>query len=193
MWPALALSLGKSILDEQNRKQDLASNVITQKYSPWTGMAADFSSQGENATGKNMLMGIASGLMAQKEATAAAEAAKTAQDKADGDFYASNGDLMRGERGNSIVKQSAFAKAAGQGPLRAPATQVAPSPAPMSAPEQNPWLALTQRPLLPMEAALPDPAPAPRLDPTAGNRTAMWDMFNRITPANAPFKGGGFR
>lgn len=128
MWQHLALAAGKSILDNQANKQNLASQVITQKYSPWTGQRADFSGQGQNSFGSNMLAGIGGAMLdakadAAKEAEAVAK--KTAQDKADGDYYASNSDLMRGERGNTIAPaKSSFAAIA---PSRSPATTAAPS------------------------------------------------------------------
>jgi hypothetical protein len=129
-WLPLAMAAGKSVMDNQNNKQNLASNVITQKYSPWTGAQADFSAQGKNSFADNMIKGGAGAMMqygAEKAAAGDAMAAKTQADKASGDFYASNGDLMRGDRGNSIAAKSSF-----NVPSRAPATIVAPQSAPQS-------------------------------------------------------------
>lgn len=95
MWAQLAMAGLKSIADNQANKQNLASNVITQKYSPWTGQRADFSAQGKNSAVSNMIAGYGSGLL-QDRADAEWEAnrprtpeeLKSAADKSDGDFYA---------------------------------------------------------------------------------------------------------
>ncbi len=119
MWQALAMAGVKSLLDEQNRKKDIASNVITQRYSPWTGARADFSAQGQNKSGSNMLQGLAAGLMDTKEAEEVKDIAPVT-DAAGGATQASTAYLTMPER-------RAAAKSAFSPPSRAPATQVAPT------------------------------------------------------------------
>jgi hypothetical protein len=94
MWQQLAMAAAKSIQDERNRQNDIASNVITQKYSPWTKQSADFSSIAKNNTIGNLMAGYGSGLLqdrmdqmweAQRPRTEAEK--KAIQDKADGEFY----------------------------------------------------------------------------------------------------------
>lgn len=97
MWQQLALAGLKSIQDEENRRNDLASNVITQKYSPWTGARADFSGQGKRNTMSNMIAGYGSGLLQDRQDELfekekqwydqQANKDKVADWKSDADFY----------------------------------------------------------------------------------------------------------
>lgn len=66
MWAQLAMAGVKSLQDAQNRKNEIASNVITQKYSPWTGKEANFSAIGKNNTMSNLIAGYGSGLLQDK-------------------------------------------------------------------------------------------------------------------------------
>ena len=75
MWAQLGLAGLSALQNESNRMNDIASNVITQKYSPWTGQRADFSSQGKQNGMATMLKGLGAG-MAQDSMDEAAEAAK---------------------------------------------------------------------------------------------------------------------
>lgn len=77
MWAQLGLAGLKSIQDEHNRKQDIASNVINQKYAPWTGQQADFSSIAKNKTLEHMMAGYGAGSL--QDAMNAGQAQPTAQ------------------------------------------------------------------------------------------------------------------
>lgn len=135
MWQQLALAAAKSLQDNQNRQNDIASNVITQKYSPWTGARADFSSQGKNNTISNLMAGYGSGLLqdrmdemweAQRPRTP--EEQKAAQDKADGEYYAKLSADPASVGASPITGKSSFAAIARQAPAQAPQS----SPAPMA-------------------------------------------------------------
>jgi hypothetical protein len=124
-WLPLAMAAGKSYLDNRDNKQNIQSNIIKEKYSQWTGQHGDFSAQGRNSFGSNMLQGAAGAMMAHQAGQAAEEAAaeKTlAQHKSDGDWYAKNGSFMS--------PKGAVAKSSFEGAGRAPATQMAPAQIP---------------------------------------------------------------
>lgn len=94
MWQQLAMAGVKSLQENQNRKNDIASNVINQKYQPWTGAKADFSQQGKNNTMDNLMTGYGSGMLQDKldaqnaaEKTAQEVAKQSASENADGDYY----------------------------------------------------------------------------------------------------------
>ena len=90
MWQQLALAGIKSVQDNNNRKNFNESQVINQKYSPWTGLKGNFSQIGQNNTISNLMQGYASGLIQdQLDAEKAAETAaqQKAEYKSDADFY----------------------------------------------------------------------------------------------------------
>lgn len=168
-WLPLALGAGKSVLDNQANKQRLASEVITQKYSPWTGQQADFSMQGKNSFGDNMMKGAAGALMdyqAGKAAEAAKEAQTMAQHKADGAWYEKSGGFMSPK---ASVAKSSFDGV----PTRAPATTVAPAPA------QAPVASASFADLFPVRTAgeTPMPMQVPQ-DPSA-----WWQQLSQIQSA----------
>lgn len=161
MWQQLALAGFKSFADEDNRKKDIESNVITQKYSPWTGQQARFNHQSK--TGQNMIAGYGSGLLQDQmdaQKTAEAVTQKAAQDKADGDFYAKLSANPSSVGVSPIGGKSAFegaAKAQGRAPAvlpggirepsRGPAVDASPDQSlPPFMQGQNPWLAMAQQP-----------------------------------------------
>lgn len=83
MWEQLALAAFKNIQDERNRKNDIASNVINQKYQPWTGQRADFSSIAKNNNIGNLMAGYGAGSLQDKleeqEGLEAVQSAKSSQ------------------------------------------------------------------------------------------------------------------
>lgn len=157
MWAQLAMAAGKSLQDEQNRKRDLASNVITQKYSPWTGARADFSAQGQNKGLDNMMAGYGAG-MAQDQADERLQLMKDYFKKptaaqSDAEYYAQLSKDPSSVGVTSIPGKSSFASVA----KAAPAAQAAPQAAnplagiipgaqaetpyifPEAAAQQSPW------------------------------------------------------
>lgn len=198
MWAQLAMAGLKSIADNQNRKNDIASNVITQKYSPWTGQVAKFGAQGANSTIDNLIAGYGSGLLqdkldaqAQAEKTAEELAAKRADWKSDADFY------KPGQVGTPIGQpKSAFEAVASRAPAtRGPAIVEGGNQADQATNQfmgmlssSNPWEQLAQRPLLPSEwdMAPQGPQRAPAMDPTSKMRNSIWSMI----PNSLPIKQG---
>lgn len=199
MWPALALAGFKAFQDAQNGKNSVASNVINEKYSPWTGLKGDFSHVGQNTGMGTLMQGLAAGLMAPSSPATPAKAVSSAEsglpinsaaDNAkDADFYSKLSADPSSVGVTPVASQgsSAFAAAAKAPLVRAPATTSPPAADQGSLQalmgSSNPWLAASQRPLLPMEAALPD---AQRQDPTQATRRSVWGMI----PNNLPIKHG---
>lgn len=124
MWAQLGMAGLKSLADNQNRKQDIASNVITQKYSPWTGQRADFSSQGKNSSISNLIAGYGAGALQDKlDAKEAAE--KMAEVKAE-------------VVGNEANSSDAMMKAMGTPPKTSAFAHLAQPQAPVSGPSRGP-------------------------------------------------------
>jgi hypothetical protein len=168
MWAQLGMAALSSLQDEQNRKRDIASNVITQKYSPWTGANANFSQQGKNKTISNLIAGYGSGSLQDKldakdaADKIAAETAKTdAINREDAEYYAKLSKDPASVGAYPIGNKSAFASAAGaargpsaiaSGPDRGPAVDMGGNQAPSSSQlpgfmqGQNPWLSMASQP-----------------------------------------------
>ena len=181
-WLPLALAAGKSVLDNQSNKQNIQSNIIKEKYSPWTGQHGDFSAQGQNSFGSNMLSGAGGALMAYNAEQALADGKQadylTAQKK-DGDFYASNHDLMTGKAGNGIAStggKSSFANLS-RVPAASPVAQVpaAPAPSPKGAQFSD---------LFP--PSVPGQTPLPMQQPQ--NPADMWSQIAQMK--SAPYTPG---
>lgn len=134
MWAQLAMAGLKSVQDNQANKQNLASNVITQKYSPWTGQRADFSAQGKNSAVSNLIAGYGSGMLQDKlDAKDAAETAAKANNlpsavanRDDADYYAKLSADPSSVGVSPIKQQSSFASSP-IAPARAPAAAEAPA------------------------------------------------------------------
>lgn len=140
MWSQLALAAAKSLQDQQNRQNNIASNVITQKYSPWTGAQADFSAIGKNNTIGNLIAGYGSGLLQDKEdAKDAAE--KSAEEDAEKNKKLNE---MRGWQAQYEALQKKKASAMAQ--QAAPAVSVGPSRAPSSSFDNAPSFASVMQP-----------------------------------------------
>lgn len=197
MWAQLAMAGVKSLQDAQNRKNDIASNVITQKYSPWTGQTANFSAIGKNNTLDNLISGYGAGMLQDKmDAQEAAEqqAKKVAEYKDDADFYSKLSANPSSVGVSPVASKSAFAVAAqnaGRAPAgRSPAineggNQVPSGPSlPSFMQGENPWVSMAQQPLGPYQ---PDfPMQAPKQDPTSAARQNLWAMI----PNSLPIKQG---
>lgn len=177
---SLGLSGLKSIADNQANKQQIASNVITQKYSPWTHQQADFSGIGKNNTMSNMMAGAGSALLQDQ----------LNKQNANDSFKFTPTAASQGTSPVAVTVQ-----AAGRAPaVMAGATREPSSSAFEAAPQaqlpdmlqgENPWLSMAQKqPLGPYQAQYPMQAPA--VDPTAQNRSNIWAML----PDNMPIKRG---
>lgn len=138
MWQQLAMAGASALQNEQNRKNNLASSVISEKYSGWTGRGGDFRQQGNNQGVNTMIKGLASGIMADQQAIPTAEAAKS-MDKAGGTTSMSQ-DYLAMPEGN----KSSFAAVA-----RQPATTMQPElQQPAQLPDfmqgENPWMTMAK-------------------------------------------------
>lgn len=187
MWAQLAMAGAKSLQDEQNRKRELESQIINQKYSAWTGQRGQFGGKHSDNSMNNMIQGAAAGLMADAEAAKApvAEAPK-ARDAAGGVTSFSSDYLSMPEAGKA---KSSFASVAQ--PSRSPATTITPEPqqAPSELPGfmqgSNPWLSMKAQPQGPGLPHTWDQTPAQE-DPTQKLRGNLWSMI----PSNIPLKQG---
>jgi hypothetical protein len=202
MWAQLAMAGLKSLQDNQNRKQDIASNVITQKYSPWTGARADFSQQGKNNTISNLISGYGSGLLQDKldakdmaDKVAQEQAQKKAEWASDADYYsklsANPASVGASPMAPVASNKSAFAAVANRAPAsRSPAVIEGGNMEPSGAGggflgmlnSSNPWEQITSRPLLPSELD----SQVPYMDPTERARKSVWGMV----PNSLPIKQG---
>jgi hypothetical protein len=134
MWAQLALAGLQSLQDAQNKKNDIASNVITQKYSPWTGQNANFKSQGNSQGVNHLIAGYGAGMLQDNvdgDMDSAAKEHTMADAKSDAAFY------TPGQVGTPMHSQSTFAQAPSSNVGRSPAVmpggngEVAPSSMPI--------------------------------------------------------------
>jgi hypothetical protein len=162
MWAQLGIAALQGLSAENARKQNLASNVIKEKYSHWTQQNGDFSEQGQNKMGSALAGGFAAG-MAQDQYDKALEksdlAAQKAANDSDADFYSKLSADPSSVGVTPIGGKSSFSAIAKAAPAasRSPA---APQP-PQSFqgmfdpqqplmqqgpnPQQNPWLLMAQQ------------------------------------------------
>jgi hypothetical protein len=155
MWAQLGMAGLSALQNQQNKQNNLASNVITQKYSPWTGAQANFSAQGSGGGLGTLVKGAMSGYL---------------QDKADAKEAANNAADEVAKRQADLKSDASFYKQGGVGtPINATpaatggyAAQRAPAASPVSAPSvpqgnassfelpefmqgENPWLAMANK------------------------------------------------
>lgn len=194
---SLGLSGLKSISDNQANKQQIASNVITQKYSPWTHAQADFSGIGKNSTMNNMMAGVGGALtqqglndqaMADRNHTTVTPTANSMAPQSTGGFgaMASKAPMAAAEPARApassfdVGPKAPVASLADIGMPEQPQQQI-----PFAPQGQNPWLAMSQRPLTAQEMA-GQPLRAPAVDPTQSVRRNIWAAL----PDSMPIKRG---
>ena len=168
MWAQLAMSGLKSLQDNRDKQNNLASNVITQKYSPWTGQRADFSAQGKSTGMSNMIAGFGSGMLQDKLDARDAEdaAAKSndaqAENRDAGDYYSKLSANPASVGVSPIGAKSSFAAPARAPAGRDPAVDVGGNQLPpgQSLPAfmqgENPWLSMAQQPVAQRQPQMSD-------------------------------------